>query len=144
MNAPHEPVTRPASASGLVRRIAATVIMSGVVFLLLWLMAFSVFTSLLIAGGCCVVVVAASAASDPVEMVLDSIAAVVFGVIGSDRCFLRRNIQSLRQLKGSRPRTGASLDYVITLLRHDVRRRSEHAVQGRERGAREGECAWIG
>ena len=83
MNAPNEPVTRPASASGLVRRIAATVIMSALVFLLLWLMAFSVFTSVLIASGCCVVVVAASAASDPVEMVLDAIAAVVFGVLGA-------------------------------------------------------------
>ena len=83
MNAPHEPVTRPASASGPVRRIAATVIMSGLVFLLLWLMAFSVFTSLLIAGGFCVVVVSASAASDLVVTVLDAIAAVVFGVLGA-------------------------------------------------------------
>jgi hypothetical protein len=61
--------------------------MSGVVFLLLWLMAFSVFTSLLTAAGCCVVVVAASAASDPVEMVLDAIAAVVFGVLGAIAAF---------------------------------------------------------
>ena len=83
MSAPNEPVTRPASASGLARRIAATVIMSGVLFLLLWLMAFSVFTSLLTAAGCCVVVVAASEASDLVEMVLDAIAAVVFGVLGA-------------------------------------------------------------
>jgi hypothetical protein len=56
--------------------------MSGVVFLMMWLMAFSVFTSLLTATGCCVVVIAASAASDPVEMVLDAIAALVFGVLG--------------------------------------------------------------
>jgi hypothetical protein len=83
MNAPHEPVTRPASASRLARRVAATVIMSGLVFLLLWLMAFSVFTSVLIASGCCVVVVAASAASDPVEMVLDAVAAVVLDVLGA-------------------------------------------------------------
>ena len=88
MNAPHEPVTRPASASGPVRRIAATVIMSGLVFLLLWLMAFSVFTSLLIAAGCCVVVVAASAASDPVVMVVDAIAAVVFGVLAAFAAFV--------------------------------------------------------
>jgi len=87
MNASNEPVTRPASASGLARRIAATVIMSGVVFLLLWLMAFSVFTSLLTAAGCCVVAVAVSAASDPVETVLDAIAAVVFGVLGAIAAF---------------------------------------------------------
>jgi hypothetical protein len=82
MSAPNKPVTRPASASGLARRIAATVIMSGAVFLMMWLMAFSVLTSLLTAAGCCVVVVAASAVSDPVEMVLDAIAALVFGVPG--------------------------------------------------------------
>ena len=87
MNAPNEPVARPASASGLGRRIAATVIMSGLVFLLLWLMAFSVFTSLLIASGFCVVVVAASAALDPVVTVLDAIAAVVFGVLGAIAAF---------------------------------------------------------
>ena len=89
MNTPDQPVTRPASASGLVRRIAAAVIMSGLVFLLLlWLMAFSVVTSLLIAAGCCVVVVAASTASDPVVTVLDAIAAVVFGVLGAIAAFL--------------------------------------------------------
>jgi hypothetical protein len=82
MNAPNEPGTRPAAIS-LVRRIAATVIMGGLVFLLLWLMAFSVFTSLLIATGCCVFVVAASAASDLVVTVLDAIAAVIFGVLGA-------------------------------------------------------------
>jgi hypothetical protein len=105
---------RPASASGLVRRIAATVIKGVVVFLLMWLMAFSIFTSLLTAAGCCVAVVAASAASDPVEMVLDAIAALVFGVLGAIAAFFGADIQSLRQLKGSRPRTGASLDYGIT------------------------------
>jgi hypothetical protein len=87
MSALNERVTRPASATGLARRIAATVIMSGVVFLMMWLMAFSVLTSLLTAAGCCVVVVAASAVSDPVEMVLDAIAALVFGVLGAIAAF---------------------------------------------------------
>ena len=61
--------------------------MGGLVLLLLWLMAFSVFTSLLIASGFCVVVVAASAASDPVETVLDAIAAVFFGVLAAIAAF---------------------------------------------------------
>jgi hypothetical protein len=87
MNAPNEPVTRPAPARGPARRIAATVILSGLVFLVLWLMALSVFTSLLIAAGFCVVVVAASAASDPVVTVLDAIAAVVFGVLAAIAAF---------------------------------------------------------
>src|SRR5262245_13825560 len=83
MNAPNEPATRPATASGPARRIAATVIVSGLVFLLLWFMAFSVFTSLLIASGFCVVVVAASAVVEPVVTVLDVIASIVFGVLGA-------------------------------------------------------------
>jgi hypothetical protein len=87
--------------------------MGGVIFLLLWLMAFSVFTSLLTAAGCCVVVVAASAASDLskrcwMPLPRSSLACSVRSLL------LRRNIQSLRQLKGSRPRTGASLGYGMT------------------------------
>jgi hypothetical protein len=81
MNAPHEPVRPPARARGPVRRIAAAVVVSGLVFLLLWIFVFSVYTSLLIASGCCVVVVAASAALDPVEMVLDAIAGIVSVVL---------------------------------------------------------------
>jgi hypothetical protein len=83
MNAPHEPAVRPAPARRLARRVAATVIMSGLIFLLLWLVAFSAFTSLVIASGCCVVVVAASATFEPVVMVLDAIATVVFEVLGA-------------------------------------------------------------
>jgi hypothetical protein len=57
------------------------VIVSALVFLLLWVTMFSIFTSLFVASGCCVVVVVASAAWDPFEMLLDAITAVVFGVL---------------------------------------------------------------
>jgi hypothetical protein len=57
--------------------------MSGLIFLVLWLTTFSAFTSLLIASGCCVGVVTASAALDPVVMVLDAVATVVFEVLGA-------------------------------------------------------------
>jgi hypothetical protein len=83
MNTSHEPATRPARARGPVGRIAAAVTISAVAFVLLWLFVFSAFTSLLVASTCCVVVVAASAALDPVEMVLDAIAAVVYIVLGA-------------------------------------------------------------
>jgi hypothetical protein len=53
------------------------------IFLVLWVMAFSALVSLLIASGCCVVLVAASAVSDPIETVLDAIAAIVFGVFAA-------------------------------------------------------------
>lgn len=73
---------RPPSANW-VRRIATVVALSVVVFVVLWLMAFSVLTSLLVASGCCVVVTAASTVSDVVEIVLDAIAAVIFGVFAA-------------------------------------------------------------
>ena len=81
MNAPGEPRARPAPTSSLARRIAISVILSGLVFFVLWIMAFSLFTSLLIGSGCCVVIVAASSISDLIEMVLDAIASVIFGVL---------------------------------------------------------------
>src|SRR4051794_32942368 len=83
MNAPDEPATKPAPAGGPARRIAATVIVGGLVFLVLWLMAFSVLASALIATGFCVAVVGASTVSDLVVTVLEVIAAIVFGVLGA-------------------------------------------------------------
>ena len=62
-------------------RIAVAVILSGLVFAVLWVMAFSMITSLLIGAGCCVVIVAASSLSDLVDMLLDAIASVIFGVL---------------------------------------------------------------
>ena len=81
MNAPAEPKVRPASTSSLTRRVAVSVIVGGLIFLVMWIMAFSVFTSMLIGSGCCVVLVATSEISDVVEMVLDAIASVIFGVL---------------------------------------------------------------
>jgi hypothetical protein len=83
MNAPNEPVTRSASANGLVRRIAASVIIGGLIFLLLWLAEFSASTSLLVASGFCVVVVAAGVVLDIVGMALEAIAAAVLIVLGT-------------------------------------------------------------
>jgi hypothetical protein len=83
MNAPIEPTPQPAPTRGPVRRIAATVIIGGLVFLVLWITAFSVFTSLVIASGCCVAVGAASAVSDVVVTVLDVVASVVLGILAA-------------------------------------------------------------
>ena len=80
MNSP-EPAARPASNSSPARRIAVAVILSGLVFAGLWIMVFSMVTSLLIGAGCCVVIVAASSVSDLFEMLLDAVAAVIFGVL---------------------------------------------------------------
>ncbi|WP_141688235.1 hypothetical protein [Bradyrhizobium paxllaeri] len=79
MNSP-APAAQPASNSPA-RRIAAALILSGLVFTVLWIMAFNVVISLLIGAGCCVVIVAAGSASDVVEMILDAVASVVFGVV---------------------------------------------------------------
>ena len=76
-----EPAVRPASNSSPARRIAAAVILSGLVFVGLWIMVFNMVTSLLIGAGCCVVIVAASSLSDLLDMLLDAVATVIFGVL---------------------------------------------------------------
>lgn len=83
MNAPVEPTTRSAPASRVVRRIAVAAILGGLVFLVLWLAAFNLVTSLLIGSGCCAVVIVGSTTSDLVETVLDAVAAVVFGILAA-------------------------------------------------------------
>ena len=55
--------------------------LSVLLFAVLWIMVFSMVTSLLIGAGCCVVIVAASSVSDLVDMLLDAIASAVFGVL---------------------------------------------------------------
>jgi hypothetical protein len=80
MNAP-EPAARTAPNRSPVRRIAVAVILSGLLFAVLWIMMFSMVTSLLIGAGCCVVIVAASSASDVVEMLLDAVSTVILGVL---------------------------------------------------------------
>ena len=82
MNSP-EPAARPASISSPARRIAVAVVLGGLVFTVLWIMVFSMVTSLLIGAGCCVVIVAASSASDLFEMLLDAVATVIFGVLAA-------------------------------------------------------------
>jgi hypothetical protein len=79
MNSP-EPAARRASSSPA-RRIAAAVMLSVLVFAVLWIMVFRMVTSLLIGAGCCVVIVAAGTVSDAIDMLLDALASVVFGVL---------------------------------------------------------------
>ena len=55
--------------------------LSVLVFAVLWMMVFSMVTSLLIGAGCCVVIVAASTVSDSIDMLLDAVASVVFGLL---------------------------------------------------------------
>jgi hypothetical protein len=62
-------------------RIAVAVILSGLVFAVLWIMVFNMITSLLIGAGCCVVIVAASSASGVIEMLLDAVSTVILGVV---------------------------------------------------------------
>jgi hypothetical protein len=82
MNAPEQSV-RPAARSSPARRIATAIVLGALIFGVLWIMVFSLATSLLIGSGCCVVVIAASTVSDLVETVLDAIASVVFGLLAA-------------------------------------------------------------
>ncbi|HWV41224.1 hypothetical protein [Pseudorhodoplanes sp.] len=79
----HEQHRRPAPRRSPVRRIAAAIVLSALLFGLLWLAAVGFVTSLLIASGCCVVVIAASSVLDVIEMILDAIAAVIFGIFAA-------------------------------------------------------------
>ena len=83
MNAPVEPKTRSASTGRVVRRIAVSAIVGVLVFLVLWLMALSLVSSLLIASGCCAVIIVGSATSDLVQAMLDAIATVVFAALAA-------------------------------------------------------------
>jgi hypothetical protein len=87
MSTPDQPVTRHSPAHSLGRRIVATLIIGGMLFLVLWLMALTALTSLLISAGFCVVVVAASAVSDLVETMLNIVVAIVFGVLAAIAAF---------------------------------------------------------
>ena len=80
MNSP-EPATRPASMSSTARRITVAVALGGLVFMALWITMFSMVVSILIGGGCCVLIVAASSASDVIEVLLDAVASVIFGIV---------------------------------------------------------------
>ena len=57
------------------------VMLGGLVFAVLWIMVFSMFTSLLVGASCCVVIVAASSVSGLFEMLLDAVATAIFGVL---------------------------------------------------------------
>src|SRR5262249_54998683 len=83
MNAPVESTARPSSTSRVVRRIAVAAVLGGLVFLVLWVTAFSLVTSLLIGSGCCAVIVLASTSSDLLEAVLDAVAPAVFAVLAA-------------------------------------------------------------
>jgi hypothetical protein len=82
MNSP-QPAAPPAPHASPLRRIAAAVILGGLLFSVLWITVFSMVTSLLIGAGCCVVIVAASSVSDAVELLVDAIAAAIFAVLAA-------------------------------------------------------------
>jgi hypothetical protein len=84
MNAPAQPTAPPVpTGRSLGRRIAVSMILGGFVVFGLWVMAFSFFTSVLIGTGSCLVVIAASETLDVVEMVVEAIATVVFGILAA-------------------------------------------------------------
>jgi hypothetical protein len=83
MNASDQTTARPASTSSSGRRIAACVLVGAIVFLALWMTAFTLVASFLISTCVGVVLVAASSVSDLVEMALDAIATVIFAIFAA-------------------------------------------------------------
>ena len=80
MNLP-DPPARPAPGSSAAHRIATAVALGTLVFTMLWITMFGLVTSMLIGTACCAVIVAASSVSDVVEMLLDAVSAVIWGVV---------------------------------------------------------------
>lgn len=72
--------TSKPSKSSVARRIAGATVLGLLVFVLLWLLAFSLMTSMLFASGTVVVLVAASTWSDALEMVLDWFAGILAAI----------------------------------------------------------------
>ena len=81
MNSPEPAAARPASNRSSARRIAVAVFLGCLIFTALWITMFSMVVSMLIGTTCCVAIVAASNFSDVVEMLLDAVASVVFGIV---------------------------------------------------------------
>jgi len=80
------PNTAPAEApqkSGFLRRVAAAVLIGGIVFGLLWYTIFSAVTSALVASGGTVVLLAGASASDTFETIFDMIANVILGIFAA-------------------------------------------------------------
>jgi hypothetical protein len=78
-----EPAVRPASKSSYARRFAAAVMLSGMVFVAMWIMAFSMMTSLLIGAGCCVLIVTAGSLFDLLAVLLDAVATVAMALLAA-------------------------------------------------------------
>jgi hypothetical protein len=83
MSAPDQTTAKPVSTGGPGRRVAACVLVSAIVFLALWVTAFTLVASFLISMCVGVVLVAASSVSELVEMVLDTIATVIFAIFAA-------------------------------------------------------------
>ena len=83
MNAPAEPTTRSNSMNTLGRCIAVSAILGAIVFLVLWVTAYSFVTSLLIGAGCCAIIMVACTTSALIETVVGAIAGIVFGVLAA-------------------------------------------------------------
>jgi hypothetical protein len=80
-NAPDQTIAKPAPTNGFGRRIAASIFVGFIVFVVSWLMAFSLVASLLISAGCCVALVATSTVLELVATVLDLIATAFFAIL---------------------------------------------------------------
>ena len=74
--------TRRAAANNHhARRIVAGAMLGVLLFTVLWITMFSLFTSMLIGAGCCAVIMAASTASDFIQALLDAAASIIFSII---------------------------------------------------------------
>ena len=71
----------------LTRRVAGVVMLSAILFLVLWAVAFTAVTSAIVAGSVGGILVVGSASSDVFEMMVDAICSLVLGILAAIGAF---------------------------------------------------------
>jgi len=73
----------PRAKTGLVRRLAASLILGVVVFVILWATVFNAVTSAVVASGGVIVLGAGSSLSEVSQSIFDAIVEIVLGIFGA-------------------------------------------------------------
>ncbi len=79
----HPTDPEPAPRMGIIRRIAAGLIIGTLVFGLLWYTVFNAVTAALVASGGTVVLLAGASVSDVFESIFETVANIVLGILGA-------------------------------------------------------------
>ena len=77
----------PAKSSGLLRRVAATILIGLLLTGILWYTVFSAVTAALVGTGGTLIILAVASVSDTFEAIFETIANIVLGIFGAIAAF---------------------------------------------------------